>query len=71
MTNPHEIFNTQNVTKNEYTNEGLMLNNEKTRLNNSRERTYQDYYERLLQAELSGAQLENALISAKINSGKY
>lgn len=66
-----EVFNTQNVTKNEYTNEGLMLNNEKTRLNNSRERTYQDYYERLLQAELSGAQLENALISAKINSGKY
>lgn len=50
----NEVFNTQNVTKNNYTNEQL-------RLNNIQQQTYQQYYERLLQEELSGAQLDNAL----------
>lgn len=59
-----EMFNAQDMLKNEYTNEGLKLDNQKSA-------TYRNYYERLLQAELSGNQLENALISAKINSGKY
>lgn len=60
----NELFNTQKLLKNEYTNDELRLNNEEKEI-------YGKYYEKLLRAELSGAELDNALISAKLMYGKF
>lgn len=60
----NELFNTQKLLKNEYTNDGLRLNNEEKEI-------YGKYYEKLLRTELSGAELDNALISAKLMYGKF
>lgn len=56
----NEVFNTQSVTKNDYTNEGL-------RLDNMQKQAYQRYYEQLLQAELAGSRLDNQLTQQKID----
>ena len=56
----NEVFNTQSVTKNDYANEGL-------RLDNMQKQAYQRYYEQLLQAELAGSRLDNQLTQQKIN----
>ena len=56
----YEVFNTQSVTKNDYANEGL-------RLDNMQKQAYQRYYEQLLQAELAGSRLDNQLTQQKIN----
>ncbi len=52
--------------KNDYTNEKLRLGNEKLQLTNEQLQVYQRYYEQLLEEELRGDRLDNAMAQAKL-----
>lgn len=61
-----ERFRAQDLMKNDYTNEKLRLGNEKLQLTNEQLQVYQRYYEQLLEEELRGDRLDNAMAQAKL-----
>ena len=61
-----ELFRAQDLMKNDYTNEKLRLGNEKLQLTNEQLQVYQRYYEQLLEEELRGDRLDNAMAQAKL-----
>ncbi len=61
-----ERFRAQDLMKNDYTNEKLRLGNEKLQLTNDQLQIYQRYYEQLLEEELRGDRLDNAMAQAKL-----
>lgn len=54
-----ELFNTQKLSQNHHTTLGIQLDNRQKEI-------YQKYYERLLQTQLSGEELDNQLTQEKI-----
>ena len=62
----NELFHAQDLMKNDYTNEKLRLGNEKLQLTNEQLQVYQRYYEQLLEEELRGDRLDNAMAQAKL-----